>query len=149
MANAVSRPISPHSTTTSNSPVRLAEVKSETRCEDKDPSDSGEVSRAVIGAIEDITAEGQIDIDDEEEVEPAKMSPDPGQPTPDEVEAHRTGGHQPYRSWCKFCVMGRGLGEQHRGRPGSKIPRIGIDYFYITDREIKMRFRRTESQASL
>ena len=32
---------------------------------------------------------------------------DPGQPTAKEHQEHMT-THRPYRSWCKFCVMGRG-----------------------------------------
>ena len=35
--------------------------------------------------------------------------------------------------------MGRGLGEQHRGRTKSLVPRIGIDYLYFTDRGIRGR----------
>ena len=33
---------------------------------------------------------------------------DPGQPTANEYR-ERTTTHRPYRSWCKFCVMGRGV----------------------------------------
>jgi hypothetical protein len=113
----------------------LAEVGLMGRCKPCEPG----VLKTVIGAMEDITAEGQIDIDEQEEIEPLRMFPDPGQPTPEQIDEHRTSGHQPYRCWCKFCVMGRGLGEQHRARPKSMIPRIGIDYFYLTDRGIHKR----------
>ena len=40
----------------------------------------------------------------------------------------------PYRSWCDACARGRGLGEQrgrHAGRPHD-IPRVGVDYWFIT-----------------
>ena len=33
---------------------------------------------------------------------------DPGQPTAKEHQEHTT-THRSYRSWCKFCVMGRGV----------------------------------------
>ena len=48
-------------------------------------------------------------------------------------EDHRK-SHLPYRSWRRECVMGRGLGEQrgaHEGREHT-IPRVGVDYWYIT-----------------
>ena len=67
------------------------------------------------------------------DVEQLKMVPDPGQPTEAEVEEHRTNGHIPYRSWCKWCAMGRGIGFPHNdSKTKASIPRIGIDYFYIT-----------------
>ena len=69
---------------------------------------------------------------DAEDVDPVKRATDPGQPTAADVESHRC-DHYPYRSWCKWCVMGRGLGTPHRSRgEESRIPRIGVDYFFIT-----------------
>ena len=38
---------------------------------------------------------------------------DPGQPTAKEHQEHMT-KRRPYRSWCKFCVMGRGANAPHR-----------------------------------
>ena len=38
---------------------------------------------------------------------------DPGQPTVKEHQDHMT-THRPYRSLCKFCVMGRGVNAPHR-----------------------------------
>ncbi len=52
-----------------------------------------------------------------------------------EIEDHRK-CHLPYRSWCRECVMGRGLGEQrgaHQGR-AHEIPRVGVDYWFITSK---------------
>ena len=125
-ANAAPRPVSPQIETHRTSPVGLDEVETVERC--------GKNLMDVVSGLEDIQAEGEIEIDKEEEVEPLKLSPDPGQPTEEELEAHRSGGHQPYRCWCKFCVMGRGLGEQHRSRPASTIPRIGIDYVFLSEK---------------
>ena len=38
---------------------------------------------------------------------------DPGQPTAHEHQQHMI-THRPYRSWCKFFVMGRGVNSPHR-----------------------------------
>ena len=38
---------------------------------------------------------------------------DPGQPTAKEHQGQMT-TRRPYRSWCKFCVMGRGANAPHR-----------------------------------
>ena len=38
---------------------------------------------------------------------------DPGQPTAKEHQEHMT-THRPFRSWCKFCVMERGVNAPHR-----------------------------------
>ena len=96
-------------------------------------------------ANEDELAGGEsVEIEDEaqgdaEDVESIPKLPDPGQPTPQEWEDHRC-DHHPYRSWCKFCVMGRALGLQHRSSTSkSTIARIGFDYFYITRGGIKKR----------
>ena len=67
--------------------------------------------------------------DDGEEIRPMRQAFIPKKPSASEVEEHRK-SNLPYRSWCPWCVMGRGLGEQrgkHEGREHS-IPRVGIDY---------------------
>ena len=51
----------------------------------------------------------------QEDLAPKRISPDPGQPTEQEVSEHNV-DHMPYRSWCEFCVKGRATGEQHRER---------------------------------
>ena len=107
----------------------------------------GPKSNAVIGPLmnnEEGHDQEQIRIEDEPagdaDIEQLKSVPDPGQPTDQEVEDHRTGGHQPYRSWCKFCVMGRGGVFHHQNtRSKSAIPRIGVDYFFITRGGVRRR----------
>ena len=47
------------------------------------------------------------------EVVPSGKFPDPKMPSPEEIATHRI-DHLPYRSWCKWCIMGRALGEQHQ-----------------------------------
>ena len=72
-----------------------------------------------------------VEIEDEQEAEPVRIAHNPKQPTEREIEDHRT-DHTPYRSWCKWCVMARGRGAPHCSAHGSRVPRIGVDYFYIT-----------------
>jgi hypothetical protein len=93
---------------------------------------------------EDETGPEEVHIETEPagdaDVEQLKSVPDPGQPTEKEVEEHRTEGHQPFRSWCKFCVMGRGGTFHHKNlRSKSAIPRIGVDYFFITRGGVRKR----------
>ena len=102
------------------------------------------MSRALLAPAEDelffgdeIHIKDDGDFDDGE-VEPVKMAPDPGQPTAKQVEEHRL-THSLYRSWCKWCVMGRGRGHQHRPGAASSIAIIGLDYFFITSGGIKKR----------
>ena len=83
-----------------------------------------------------------------EEVEPLKTAPSPTMPSAAEVEEHRV-AHYPFRSWCRECVMGRGLGER-RGRHQDRDHRIaivGIDYFYITSKGLVKRDDMVEEYA--
>ena len=68
-----------------------------------------------------------------EEAEDLKSAPSPTMPSPAEVEEHKI-THTPYRSWCRECVMGRGCGRHHCRRTdrARDVPRIGIDYWYLT-----------------
>ena len=67
-----------------------------------------------------------------EESETLKPVKAPWQPTTAEMEDHRV-THIPYRSWCEHCVRGRALGQKHlRGTPVSRVPVIGVDYFFMT-----------------
>ena len=71
------------------------------------------------------------------ETEERKRVPDPQLPHPDVIAAHNI-DHTPYRSWCRWCVEGRGIGEQHRPRHSQHdIPVIGIDYFYLTGKGLQ------------
>ncbi len=74
-----------------------------------------------------------VDVSGEAGVEKIKVAHDPQQPSAGEVEDHRV-SHYPFARWCRECVEGKALGEQHRSRPDRKreIPIIGLDYFFIT-----------------
>ena len=93
-----------------------------------------EASSEDVAEGEEVLIRDEID----EEVDPIKMAPDPGKPTERQIEEHRR-IHLPFRSWCRWCVLGRGRGIQHRARLGSIIPIVGIDYFFLTGGGIKLR----------
>ncbi len=91
----------------------------------------------VEGEDPDLFADGHgevIELDDEaeEEAAPLPLAPDPGAPTDEEREEHRTGGHCPYRSWCDHCVEGRATGEQHKASAHGVIPTVAFDYLIVT-----------------
>ncbi len=87
-----------------------------------------------------------IDIDEDDHVgegqdeQPTRVVTNPEDPTHDMIEQHRAAGHLPYRSWCRWCVLGRGIGSQHRTTEStSSVPRVGIDYFFIVKGAIKLK----------
>ena len=95
---------------------------------------------------EEVGADTELRVDGNgEEAEPVKHVTDPGAPTAQQVEDHRK-THIPYRSWCKWCVLGRGRGIQHRKAGASDVPIIGVDYFFLTKGGI---FRRRELDYAL
>ena len=59
---------------------------------------------------------------------------DTGQPTVKEHQEHMT-THRPYRSWCKFCVMGRGVNAPHRSSDAQDdlegVPHLSMDYGFF------------------
>ena len=94
----------------------------------------------LIAPLEDELVEGEINVDESEgqDAEPVKHAKIPSQPTPEQFERHRT-DHYPYRSWCRWCIMGRGIGWPHMASAGSTVPRVGIDYFFITAGGVRKR----------
>ena len=91
-----------------------------------------------MAPLEDVVAEGVVEIEGEYDVEPINKASNPRLPSAADVEEHnRT--HIPYRSWCKWCVEGRGRGDQHRSSPGSSVPIVGADYFFMTSGGVKKR----------
>lgn len=61
----------------------------------------------------------------------------PQEPTKNEYEEHMA-THWPYRSWCPFCVMGRGKSNSHKRNSDlsdnrdSRIPVVSVDYMFMT-----------------
>ena len=60
--------------------------------------------------------------------------PDPGQLTASEHTEHMT-THRPYRSWCKFCVMGRGVNSPHNRSDAKdnleEVRHVSMDYGFL------------------
>ena len=74
-----------------------------------------------------------IEIQGEAETVPLRAANNPQTPSAKAMEEHRSNGHIPFRDWCKFCIKGRGLEDQHRtSAEESSIPVIGLDYFFVT-----------------
>ena len=81
------------------------------------------------------------EIDEEgEEGREAKGLPSPMRVTRAEREIHeRT--HTPFRSWCRYCAMGRAMNTAHRTNNDSeddeklKVSRIRMDYFFMSQRD--------------
>ena len=96
----------------------------------------------LLAPLEDPLEEGEVDINDaeEEDAAPARYAANPTLPTDEgEIERHRV-DHYPFRSWCRFCVSGRGTGQQHTTTASnSTIPIIGMDYFFITSEGVRRR----------
>ena len=58
----------------------------------------------------------------------------PRTPTKAEREEHDV-SHVPYRPWCRFCVMGRGLERRHLTQSGDRDddrPRVFADYGHLS-----------------
>ena len=69
-----------------------------------------------------------------EEMAPVRPKKLPIKPTLQEVLEHEK-LHEPYRSWCRVCVAGRGQVIPHRSGEGSALPIVSLDYGYIVERE--------------
>ena len=90
----------------------------------------------LLARLETALVEGEVVIDEtqgsEEDVVDLKHATSPPQPSAEQVERHRV-DHNPYRSWCKWCIMGRGQGRPHATTgTDSTVPIVGMDYFFVT-----------------
>ncbi len=105
--------------------------------EQEDPAQSqGEQEGDVLDEIDNELDDANKTI---EEAAQLRKPTIPVMPCSAEVEDHRR-AHWPYRTWCKFCNMGRGLGERRGGRDQPHaVPIIGVDYFFITVEGFKLR----------
>ena len=68
------------------------------------------VQAPVDGEIEDEV----VEVQGEAETMPLRAATSPQTPLAKAMEQHRGGGHIPFRDWCRFCIKGRGLEDQHR-----------------------------------
>ena len=100
-----------------------------------------EESSRTLAPVEDDLAEGEVCVEEESEEDSAELkhATDVASPSRDTVEQHRV-THFPYRSWCKQCVMGRGVGKPHATVTGeSSVPIVGMDYFFMAKEGLRMR----------
>ncbi len=100
-----------------------------------------EGSTRILAPLEDSLEEGEVHVEEESEEDAAdlKHATDVKSPSADQVERHRV-SHFPYRSWCKQCVMGRGVGRPHAtSTTESSVPIVGMDCFYITREGVRRR----------
>ena len=72
------------------------------------------------------------------EAEVPRCVRDPGEPTAKERQEHDK-SHLPYRSWCKFCVMGRGRDLPHKARErrDDGVPIIAMDFFFLGEPDVE------------
>ena len=63
---------------------------------------------------------------------PRKLQ-DPRLPSRKEIDDHQLAAHLPYRSWCAFCVMGKGKAAPHfaQSRPDG-LPELHLDYCFMS-----------------
>ena len=85
-----------------------------------------------IRALDDVSDEEAKDSDEGAgEEDSARIIRAPPRPTPEMIAAHEV-SHLPFRSWCAFCVRGRGQSCAHpRVDQGDEsLPVIAVDYMF-------------------
>ena len=102
---------------------------------DEDEAAIGAACSDVDEAEDKKEPEGEVPQPDVEEAKLPKALRRPGEPSKLERDQHRV-LHMPYRSWCKYCVFGKGNHVQRRSgqevdRLDKEIQTISIDYFVL------------------
>ena len=99
-----------------------------------------EWSSRILAPIEDALEEGEVSIEEsEEDAADLRHATNVASPSAADIEKHRM-THYPFRSWCKQCVMGRGVGRGHaKSTSESSVPIVSMDYFYITKEGVRRR----------
>ena len=64
---------------------------------------------------------------------PRKLQ-DPRLPSRKEMDDHSLAAHMPYRSWCTFCVMGKGKTAPHLKQQQREdgLPELHVDYCFMS-----------------
>jgi len=82
----------------------------------------------------------------EEEAEEAMVIKVEVKPSKEEVEKHNT-THLPWRSWCKYCVFGRGKNRGHRKQKhNGNVPTVHADYMYMKEDEKERKKRKADNK---
>ena len=119
--------------------------------EARDTQDQGRVSvRPMSMASEPDQAKENAEGDEEEEERESEEEEEEGRtpkgvraptgPTKAEREEHER-CHIPYRSWCRYCVRGRGRNKPHKKAQGEEEAegvqkgRVSMDYFFLTKKD--------------
>ena len=64
-----------------------------------------------------------------------KVRNNPLLPSQLEVDKHDASNHVPFRSWCKHCLMGRGMNAHHRKLKEEELEgvnTVSMDYGFMT-----------------
>ena len=106
-------------------------------------SDQPEIAGGTVGAdaeegqgVEEGRSENAGLHDQIEEGTIPQRLPAPQHVSQAEREEHEV-THTPYRTWCKFCVQGRGRKSPHSHQDnttrGRGVPKISLDYFFLSE----------------
>ena len=69
-----------------------------------------------------------------------KVKKNPMLPSEKQVEEHYASNHVPYRSWCKVCVLGKGVNSAHFRTDKEEeqaVSTVSIDYAFITHDDVR------------
>ena len=105
------------------------------------PVEGGEEEEAEEGPEEEQKV-GEGPEQEEKEKARSKTRAAPEEPSEREREEHEM-THLPYQAWCPHCVAGKAPNEAHRKQEAEeskmieegKVPRIGIDVWFMSDEE--------------
>jgi hypothetical protein len=65
------------------------------------------------------------------------------------IDRHQINGHDPYRSWCRHCVMGMGKDDAHRRigeRDEQEVTVVSMDYCYLHEDQKERKLRKAEEK---
>ena len=85
---------------------------------------------------EEVPIECQPCFDESEEGRKAKSNTVQNLPSQSEIDEHML-THVPFRSWCRFCVMGKSVAAPHRrvDKSDETIPTVSIDYAFLNEKQ--------------
>ena len=109
----------------------------------KDDSQSGvpepvrpNEARRGQACVQDRKGIESAELEQEEEGRKVKEVMRPKEPSQEEYDEHMV-THIPFRSWCTFCVKGRGRAQPHRSveKEEPTVPCISMDYAYLNEED--------------
>ena len=74
------------------------------------------------------------EVDENFEEVQVRVGRKPDEATEQEIEEHFARNHVPFRSWCKHCIMGRGMNSPHfaiKDKSDDSITTVSLDYAYM------------------